>query len=104
MKTEIGCGKNLGAYMEIPEEFQNSSDKIINQHAYSVEVICGKNRYCEICKAIAKAKIQVYIEMLRAVDYIDTSHTQDRYREEIKQKIECFESVLIEDSEVKHGN
>ena len=53
---EEGCGENLGAYMKIPKEYENKSDKIRNQHAYSVDIVCGKNYYCEICKIKIKHK------------------------------------------------
>lgn len=49
-KISKGCRKDLGAYMEVPDEYKNSSDKIQHQHAYSVNVICGKNDYCDECK------------------------------------------------------
>ncbi len=50
-KINQGCGKNLGAYMEIPKEYENASDKIRKEKSFSVEVICGKQELCPSCQA-----------------------------------------------------
>jgi len=68
-----GCGKNLGAYMEIPKEFQNATDKIRNERAYSVDVICGKQVLCPICQkekqTLKKVSLMWVDEMLDIFDY-----------------------------------
>lgn len=79
----VGCGEDLGAYMQIPEEFQNSSDKIRSQHAYSVDIICGENGYCEVCKAkrdLLKDELEFIETLLDKLPSLTMSQDEDIWK------------------------
>jgi hypothetical protein len=71
--VEKGCGKNLGAYMEIPKEYEDCSEKIRNKYAYCWDVICGNQELCPICRAklstlkSAQAKFDKFVKDLKQV-------------------------------------
>ena len=87
LKTEIekinkGCGKNLGAYMEIPKEYENASDKIRKQKSFSIDVICGNQELCPSCQKYKQGLIQgakMIIEEIRRIseEYFNEEYYHD---------------------------
>jgi hypothetical protein len=76
-----GCRKDLGAYMEIPKAYEDCSEKIRNKYAYSVDVICGNQDLCPVCKASKKYFLLGLISQLK---------------EEIKHLTELEEAIRIQ--------
>lgn len=72
-----GCGKDLGAYMYVPEEYDQCTDAIRHRHSKEINCICGIDELgnlelCTSCISYAKGlltawkkQVEDYQEMLK---------------------------------------